>query len=64
MPSPVVGWLWPAWWQEDQPDPSPLEMARELARLDAENLEHYDELFNGLLDLPEPQVVQWYYSRL
>lgn len=64
MESPVVSWLFPAWWQELEPNPSPLEMARELASLDAESPEHWDELYDGLLDLPETEVVQRYYSRL
>jgi hypothetical protein len=61
--SPVAGWLWPTWWQEG-PDPSPYEMAKELATLDAESPEHWEALFYGLLDLPEQELVQLYFCRL
>lgn len=64
MESPVVGWLFPAWWQEEGPDPSPLEMAQELAWMDAVSSEHWEQLYYGLLDLPEIEVVQRYYSRV
>jgi hypothetical protein len=64
MESPVVGWLWPAWWQEEPEDPSPLEIASELAGLDAESPEHWEALFYGLLDLDDEGLVKAYLERL
>jgi len=61
--SPASGWLWPAWWQEE-PEPSPLQMACDLAGLDAESPEHWEQLFHGLLDLSHEDLVKAYMARL
>jgi hypothetical protein len=59
-----AGWFWPSWWQEDLADPSTIEIARELAELDAESPEDCEALFYGLLDFDDESLVEAYLNRL
>lgn len=64
METPVLGYQLPTEWQEVEEWPSTIiEMAREMAISDGESPEDIEALFYGLLDLPDEEVVQRYYSR-